>query len=1264
MRLVLDLQACQTSGSRFRGIGRYSMALTKAMIRRAPNHDIRVALNGAFPDAVEAIRGDLRDLLPGGHIRVWNVPGPVAAGNPAHAWQRRAAEVLREACLHDMKPDLVHVSSLFEGLGDDAVTSVGERALSPPAAVTLYDLIPLINQDRYLTNPIVKDWYFDKLASLRRAKLLLAISESSRQEAIEHLGIHPSRVVNISSAADPMFRPVQVAPDTEQALRARFGLSRPFIMYTGGIDHRKNIEGLIRAFAMLPIETRRAHQLGIVCKIQDEEHARLQNLAAGLGLGSDELVMSGFVSDDELVVLCNLCRLFVFPSWHEGFGLPALEAMACGAPVIAANTSSLPEVVGRVDALFDPHSDAAIAAAMQQVLTNEDFRLELARHGPERARLFSWDESARRALDAMQAEVESRSVAIPPPVARTARKPRLAFVSPLPPERSGIANYSAELLPALARYYEIDLVSDQPALAGPALAGGYPQRSVQWFEAHAPSYERVLYHFGNSPFHGHMFRLLRRVPGVVVLHDFYLGHILRHLEFTDEMPQAWWHALYESHGYAVLLERKHSSDSELLAKKYPCSWRILADADGVIVHSRFNLGLVAQWYGSRLAERVRHVPHLRQSGPARLQRASARTRLGLPDDVFIVASFGIISPAKLIHRLLDTWKTAGFAADPGCLLVLAGEVHDPRYTEALDAGSPLAAASSGRVIRTGFLEPTQYQDMLEAVDVAVQLRVDTRGETSGAVLDCLAHGIPTIINAHGPLAELPHEALYVLPDAFDDPALGVALRMLRGDAALRDRLSRAGRAYIERELAPDRVAKLYRDAIEAFVPCSSRRRLDALARCVIEATGDLAASDAQLANAARAMAELWPLGGLQRQMFVDVSELVHTDARSGIQRVVRSVLSELLASPPYGMRVEPVYAHGSGACRHARQFAARFLDLPFTPQPDATIETAPGDVFLGLDLSAHVIPDMLDYFRAMRDRGVSVQFVLYDLLPALRPHWFPSDLAGHLQRWYAAITEVANRVIAISRSVADEYRDWLDGAQPLRPQPLRIGYFHLGADIEASVPTRGVEAATRAEIDAIVGPAFLMVGTVEPRKGHAQVMDAFDRLWASGVDATLVIVGKRGWHVDALTSRLDAHPERGRRLHWFEDISDDALELIYGRSALLLAASFGEGFGLPLVEAARRGLPLLVRDIPVFREVAGAGALYFHAETPAALAESMQSALKRWQLRELPDSGLVETITWKQSTAQLLDALHGRRDVSTWARGSMSIRSSTEEVAT
>src|SRR5262249_27008344 len=161
----------------------------------------------------------------------------------------------------------------------------------------------------------------------------------------------------ISAAADARFRPLRLNDCAIQALRQRYGLTRPFLMYTGGIDLRKNIEGLISAYAHLPAAVRKAHQLAVVCSASKESIGTLTRHAKGQGLCADELVMTGFVPDDDLVTLYNLCTAFCLPSWHEGFGLPALEAMQCGAATIGANTSSIPEVIGRADALFDPHDE-------------------------------------------------------------------------------------------------------------------------------------------------------------------------------------------------------------------------------------------------------------------------------------------------------------------------------------------------------------------------------------------------------------------------------------------------------------------------------------------------------------------------------------------------------------------------------------------------------------------------------------------------------------------------------------------------------------------------------------------------------------------------------------------------------------------------------------------------------------------------------------------------------------------------------------------
>ena len=409
MRILLDLQACQAS-SMHRGIGRYSMALALAMARNSAGHDLRIVLNQDYPDSVLALRKAFDGLVPQSHITTFAVPVPAGEVDPRNAWRVQAAERIRERYLASLRPDVVHVASLFEGLGDNAVASLLHGEGRFDTAITLYDLIPLMRKERYLGDPNVAAWYYRKLDSMKKAELLLAISESARGEGIALLGLAPERVVNISSAVDDSFRPLELAPERRGALLRQHGLTRPFIMYTGGIDYRKNIEGLIEAYAQLPAALRRQYQLAVVCSIQNPDRFRLERLAAKLGLAGDDLVLTGFVSDDDLVALYNCTALFVFPSLHEGFGLPALEAMACGAPVIGSNASSIPEVIRRADAMFDPASSAAICASMVAVLGDPARQADLRAHGLAQAKRFSWDASAQRALAAFE-ELHARRAA-------------------------------------------------------------------------------------------------------------------------------------------------------------------------------------------------------------------------------------------------------------------------------------------------------------------------------------------------------------------------------------------------------------------------------------------------------------------------------------------------------------------------------------------------------------------------------------------------------------------------------------------------------------------------------------------------------------------------------------------------------------------------------------------------------------------------------------------------------------------------------------
>src|SRR5471030_2929377 len=489
MRIVIDLQGAQ-SESRYRGIGRYSLALALGVARNAGQHEVWLVLNAALGAAIDELRLAFAGLVPAERIRVFDVPTPVAEHLPANSARARAGELLREHAIAQLRPDAVLVTSLFEGYVDDAVVSAGRLGYAAGTAVVLYDLIPFLNPDAYLARAPHRAYYERKIASLRQAGLLLAISDYSRQEAIDALQLDPGRVVSISTAVDASFQPAAVAPDALAALRARFGLTRAMLMYApGGFDARKNIDGLITAYSLLPAPLRAGHQLLVASKVGQHDRDALLAHAARAGLADDELIFTGYVSDADLIELYRNAALFIFPSRHEGFGLPALEAMACGALVIGADNTSIPEVIGCDEALFNADQPAAIAAKIAEVLGDPALQQRLREHGRRQAARFSWDTTAQRTVRALEAWHGAAPAPAPAPAAR---KPRLAFVTPLPPERTGIADYAAQLLPALLEHFDIELVLRQDQLSvAPALAA-LPQRSVDWFDQHAGEYDQIL----------------------------------------------------------------------------------------------------------------------------------------------------------------------------------------------------------------------------------------------------------------------------------------------------------------------------------------------------------------------------------------------------------------------------------------------------------------------------------------------------------------------------------------------------------------------------------------------------------------------------------------------------------------------------------------------------------------------------------------------------------------------------------------------------
>ncbi len=438
------------------------------------------------------------------------------------------------------------------------------------------------------------------------------------------------------------------------------------------------------------------------------------------------------------------------------------------------------------------------------------------------------------------------------------------------------------------------------------------------------------------------------------------------------------------------------------------------------------------------------------------------------------------------------------------------------------------------------------------------------------------------------------------------------------------------------------VARLPRQKTQAFDSPSFERIYQTLIYEVSRISGISGKRDADLSELVSSIAINRSFQ--EKQLLVDISEFVLRDARTGIQRVVRSVLIQLLRYPPKSYTVVPIYWDGA-RYRQANRFVSQLLpDLSSLLEKgmpvDRAIDISCNDIFLGLDLTSNLISIVQDTLKRFRNLGVEIYFIVHDILLVHHPEWWPSGYDVIFRRWLETIAELSTGFVCVSQTTAEAVKDWLLYFPPRRIDALQVSYFHLGADIEESLPSCGLPENAEVVLRKLKTTlTILMVATIEPRKGYAQALDAFTLLWREGIKLNLVIVGKRGWYVENLVKQLRTHPERNKQLFWLEGISDEYLTALYSVSTALLTASEGEGFGLPLIEAAQRQLPIIARDLPVFREVAGNHAFYFGGKQPEQLAAAVKRWLALYRKDDIPRSVGMPWLTWAESTQQLLNAI-------------------------
>jgi glycosyltransferase involved in cell wall biosynthesis len=1256
MRIIIDLQALQTE-SRYRGIGRYSLGLAKAMITEGNKHDFMIVLNHALDDTLDAIENEFIDLLPRENIKVFSVPTPIYGLDPRNNWRRQSAELIREQFLYDLQPDWVHMSSIFEGLAVDMVGSVN-RLYSIPTSLVLYDLIPYLYPRQYLVNPTVRSWYMQKLAYLSKSDLLLTISNYSKVEALENINITSDKIVNISADTDTRFRCLGIDPIITHQIRLRYNLKSDFIMYTGAMDPLKNLNNLIQSYSLLPQELRAVHQLIICGKNPNEERNKLLTLAHNYGLTKDEVLFTQYVSDEDLVFLYNMCKLFIFPSLHEGFGLPVLEAMRCGAPVIASCTTSVPEVVGLESALFNPSSVKSIRDKLLQALTDNDFMQQLRNHSKEQAKKFSWKSTAKLALESIESTYNRINSDNEKKYSNYTGTDRLISAiadifhdSSIPDnELVQIAKAIAENdIPCVPKHLLFDVTGIPPK----GLPMGIPRAVRAIFQQLLENGSggcrlEAVYRSNGSYLYARRFTaelldtgddVLEDTPVEVSPGDIFLATNLDLGLGSDESAKTWlkYHRQRGLKVYYVLhdllpIYRPDWFQPELCSQYGMWLPYITNNSDGIICGSQTVTAEFKSWLDSSRIERrwplsigcFYRGADVEGSFPSSGISPKEADFISHSSDFPTFLMVGVVWARKGHDQVLESMERL-WAEGRNVRLVIVGSEG-----WGVDQLIEKLRKHPERGKRLFWFDHASDELLLKLYQSCSVLLVASEGEGFGLpIIEAARHRLPIIARDLPVFRELAGDHCFYFT-GLDDFSLSNTIKKWL-DLYKQEKYPRSdGIQWITWKESADQLKHIiFNNNWSTTWKYSKEYPMASSYDAVISVSGK-------------------DTSNKQSQLLLDVSELASQDAKSGIQRVVRSVLYQLISNPPTSQQVKPIY-RSNGLYRYANNFIERITNSHNLCPSDGPVNVSLGDIYLGLDLDLGIDTLSKDLLRHYSTLGLKSYFIIYDMIPLLRPDWFIPELYPMFKERFEWVSSQADGLICISQAVASEVNDWLKRNHPIRSTPLPIGFFHLGADVENSLPSKGITSEETELLNRIhKGTSILMVGTLEPRKGYEQVWKALQELWQQKQDITLVVVGKQGWLQDKLVQQWRKHPEFGRKMIWFDHASDELLLQLYEKSSVLLMASEGEGFGLPLIEAAKHKLPIIARDLPVFREVAGDNAYYFNGKDVKSLSKAIIEWLNLYNKNRHPRSDSIPLLTWEQSVNQLKCVIYEDQWLNKW----------------
>lgn len=400
MKILFDLKPLQYESS-FRGIGKVCYELSKRLI----NHieEPYLMFSEKYAERGLKVYNKFKSINKNIHSCIFTVGDFTTYFDIYNQYKKEDAfitfEILYEWSVSQINPDILFIFSFFEWDHPVSIKKLNNNYLN---IVIAHDLIPYIFKDKYLNSESIKIWYMHKFNEFKDADIFFANSENTKLDLIKYLNIPEEKIKVIPLSCNEIFKklPQEEIEKIKPKIKEKYGLKDNFILYVpGGSDFRKNIKNLIDAFSLLSENIRNNYDLVIGSKLDKFTMEDLKNFSKKKGIN---VMFTGYLSEEELLYLYNLASLFVYPSLYEGFGLPVIEAMRCETPTICSNSSSLKEIGGIKEALFDPNNPKEIAEKITMVLTNQDYKNILIENAKIQSEKYSWDKAVEIIMDTIK----------------------------------------------------------------------------------------------------------------------------------------------------------------------------------------------------------------------------------------------------------------------------------------------------------------------------------------------------------------------------------------------------------------------------------------------------------------------------------------------------------------------------------------------------------------------------------------------------------------------------------------------------------------------------------------------------------------------------------------------------------------------------------------------------------------------------------------------------------------------------------------------